>query len=140
MKMNDIDGLIFVSDYILEHKDPNFDFRHYLYSMTQLTNAESLPFLMKLLRLGKEKEFQKDSFNNLESLVIDTIYRIGIESDQNFTKVHAAITNFIEVNSAIIKHLNFLHFTVARIEQQLNMNKSKSYNIHQAIEEWEKSI
>jgi hypothetical protein len=140
MKMNNLDGLIFATNYILEHKDPSFDFRHLLKNMPQLTTAESLPFLMKLLHLGKQKEFQKDTFNKLESLVIDTIYRIGIESDKNFALVRTAITEFINANNSIIENLNFLYFTVARIEQQLNMNESRRLNIYQAIEEWERSM
>ena len=95
---------------------------------------------MKLLFLGKQKEFQNDKFNSLESLVIDTIYHIGTESDANFIQVRLILESFIEENSSALPSLNFLSFIIARIEQQLNMTKSQNYTIHDAILEWEKAL
>ncbi len=84
MLMNDLEGLHFCAKEILDNPDPKFDFRHDLNNMSRLKDARAIPELMKLLYLGKQPEHQLDRFNSLESVVTDTLYNIGIESDTNF--------------------------------------------------------
>lgn len=140
MLMNDLDGFNFCAKDILKNPNPQFDFRHELNNMSRLKDPDAIPQLMQLLYLGKQKEFQLDRFNSLESVVIDTLYNIGIESDANFILVREAILKFLLVNEGELENLNFLHFTVQKMEDQLNMKKSQDYSIEQALSEWVKSL
>ncbi len=136
MLMNDIAGLEFAANSILNHANPTFDFMLNLYNLPKLTDKEAVPQLMKLLFLSKQKEFQVERFNNLESIVINTLYNIGVQSDDNLLIIKEAIKKFIEVNERVLMNLNFLHFTIIKIEEQLNIQKSQSYSVEDAIKEW----
>lgn len=139
MEMNEMDGLKFAHDYLLERKDPSMDFRFSLGSISQFTNPRGLKYLTNLLLLAKQPEFQKDHFNSLESVITDSLYRMGIVSDENFKSVQQTIKAFIKENEQIIENINFLEFLISRIEEQLNRQKSQNYTIEQAIVEWKKS-
>jgi hypothetical protein len=140
MAVNDLDGVVFCTEQILKNPDPRLEFRHNLHKMSMLKNAGAIPWLLQLLFLGKQHEYQKDHFNSLESLVIDTLYNIGIESDANFLQVKDALLQFMKDNETKLEHLNFLHFTILRMEEQLSMKKSKDYSIDSAILEWENAL
>lgn len=140
MAMNDLDGVAFATEEILKNPDPGLEFRHDLNRMSALKNAGAIPWLIRLLFLGRQPEYQKDHFNSLESVVIDALYNIGINSDENFILVRNALLKFMSDNEGILKNLNFLHFTIQRIEEQLSMKKSQDYSIEQALVEWRKSL
>jgi hypothetical protein len=140
MAMNDLEGLAFCTEQILKKPDPRLEFRHDLHKMPMLKNPGAIPWLLQLLFLSKQPEYQKDHFNSLESVVIDTLYNIGIESDENFLQVKDALLQFMKVNETKLEHLNFLHFNIQRMEEQLSMKKSKDYSIDSAILEWEKAL
>ena len=140
MEMNNMDGLIFSAKYILEKKEPLFDYRHNLNRLPAFKNSEGLPLLMDLLYLGKQKEFQKDKFNSLESVIIDTLFNMGISSDNNLIAVRLAMDNFITQYNKELDDLNFLHFTILRMEEQLNVKKSKNVTLKEAIGQWNSYI
>jgi len=135
-ELNDLDGLKFLAYHILEKNDPNFGYSSNLLSFNHLKNRLAIPLLLELLALAKQPGFQKDRFNSLESNVIDALYNIGIHSEENYKAVKTEIEKFIDSNSKNIQHLNFLHFNIRRIEDQLYMNKSKSYLLKNAINEF----
>lgn len=140
MEMNDIEGLDFCTKYILERKDPLFRYQENLSKMKTFKNSDGLPSLMKLLHLSKQEEFQKDTFNSLETIVIDTLFNMGISSDMALVEVRSAISTFITSYSEEFKDLNFLNITIQRMEDQLNVKKSQNINISEAIEQWERYI
>ncbi len=140
MAMNELDGVAFSTQQILKNPDPRLEFRHDLHKMSMLKNVGAIPWLLQLLYLGKQPEYQKDRFDSLESVVIDTLYNIGIVSDENFLQVKDALLQFMKDNETKLEHLNFLHFTIQQMEEQLSMKKSKDYSIQRAILEWEKTV
>ncbi|MEO7045236.1 MAG: hypothetical protein ABI091_07980, partial [Ferruginibacter sp.] len=136
MEMNDMDGLNFSAKYILEKKDPLFEYRHNLNRMPSFKNSQGLPLLMNLLHLSEQEEFQKNKFNNLESIIIDTLFNMGTSSDENLIKVRSAINQFMISYSKELDNLNFLHFTILRMEEQLNVKKSQNLTIAEALYQW----
>src|SRR5213075_387304 len=97
--------LTFCAEYILEIRNPLFEYHHNLNRMPKFQNAEGLPLLMKLLHLGKQKEFQMDKFNSLESVIIDTLFNMGISSEDNLIAVRSAINNFIVLYNEELENL-----------------------------------
>jgi hypothetical protein len=136
MQLDDLRGLKFIADHILSAKDSTFDFHSRLHTISYLRNPEAIPILMELLKIGRSPEFQKDRFNSLESSVLDSLYNIGIVSEENFIIVKKAIDDFIEKNKDELPHLNFLHFNISKMEQQLYLKKSTSLTIKEAIKEF----
>jgi hypothetical protein len=140
MAMDDLEAIAFCAGQILKNPNPRIDFRHDLHKMSLLKNAGAIAWLMQLLHLAKLPEYQTDRFNSLESVVVDTLYNIGIESDDNFILVSDAVLQFITQNERKLENLNFLHFTLQRMEEQLNMKKAQDYSVEQALYQWEKSV
>lgn len=134
--LNDISGFKYISKYILESGDPNIDYSFRLGSSAALTDPKIIPILFDLLKLAKRPEFKKDRFNNLESYVLDALYYIGIQSEENFVQVKTATDHFIKKYSEEIEHLNFLHFNIRKIEDQFYLKKSQEYSVDDALREY----
>lgn len=136
-QLNDLAGFNFIAEIILEKRDPNFEYSYRMGSSAALKDPETIPTLLELLKLAKKPEFKKDHFNDLESYVLDALYHIGIQSEENFVLVSYAINNFISENENEIEHLNFLHYNIEKIESQLYLTKSQKYTVKEAITEYD---
>jgi len=136
MQLNDIAGLEFTGNYILQNPDPKFDFNFHLRNLSNVNQPEAIPLLMKLLFVSKGKEFTEDRFNNLELKILDSIHNIGIQSNEAFGLIKSALILFIETNKYKLDNLNFLYITIDRIEDQLNMRKAQNYSLDEAIREF----
>ena len=134
MRLNDIEGFYFVANHILQNPDPNFDFQNNLRNISSISNTSAIPLLMRLLLLGKQKEFQSDHFNSLEMKVLEAIQHLGTVSDQNYQLMKNALNDFIENYKETIQSVSFLHFTIARMEEQLGRNKSQNPTIEYALQ------
>jgi len=130
--LNDIDGLSFYTDYLVNKNDPSFD-SHQLNFLSKLTSTKAIPDLFKLLYMVRKPEFQAEKFNFLESAVLSGFYSIGLFSEENLLKVKSELNSFISRYQNELPNLNFLQLTIDRIEDQFYMNKSKSYSIEEAI-------
>lgn len=122
--------------FLKQKQDPNVEYSYRLSSFGKLTTTDALPLLMQLLELAKQPAFTTDRFNRLESSVMDALYQIGINSEENNVKVKAAIEEFIATHQSSIEHVNFLHFNLRKIDEQFYMTKSKAYSITDAIKEY----
>ena len=140
MAMNDLEGIAFCAEQILANPDPRLEFRHDLHKMSMMKNPGAIPWLMQVLFLGTQPEYQNDHFNSLESAVIDTLYNIRIVSDENFLAVKEELLQFMKDNESKLGYLNFLHFTINRMEEQLCMKKPQGYSVDQALFERQKAL
>jgi hypothetical protein len=138
MTLNELNGFVFIANYVLEKKDPQIDFRNRFTSLSKLKQPAAIPLLIDLLKLAKQKDFQTDNFNNLEPIVLDALHNIGICSEENFILIKDSFKKLIGENRDTDKNLNFLHFTLKRIEEVLYLNMSKNYAIEDAIIEFDK--
>jgi hypothetical protein len=133
MQQNELEGLSFTAKVIKESPNPHNDFRDHFYSISSIKDAQAIPILIDLLAIAKQPEFQKDRFNSLDALLSDAFYNIGIQSEENFMAVKAALENFIEENNEKFPHLNFMFNNIKRMEQQLYLNKSQAITIADAM-------
>jgi hypothetical protein len=133
MQQNELAGLIFVSDFIKATPNPHTDFSHNFYSIANIKDVNAIPVLIDLLKIAKQPEFQKDRFNSLDSLLFDAFYNIGIQSEENFSLVKAALEKFIGEYKEVFPHLNFIYNNIRRMEEQLYLNKSQTITIADAI-------
>ena len=137
MNLNQIDGFAFIVKYVLEKRDPQIDYRNCFSSLSHIKVPEAIPLLLDLLKLAKHSDFQLDHFNNLESIILESLYNIGVYSEANFILIKEAFEKFTLDNKDNISDLNFLYFAVKRIEEQLYLKISQSYSIDEAITEFE---
>jgi hypothetical protein len=133
MKLNDINGLTFIAKYVLEKRDPEIDFRNCFSALSYLKTSKIIPLLMDLLKLAKHSDFQINAFNNLESIIIEALYNFGVDSEANFRLIKEALEEFIVENKGSISGVDFLYFTINRIEDKVYLNLSKNYSIDEAI-------
>lgn len=132
IQLNDVAGLAFYTNYLINDPSPSFDF-HQLSFLAKLTIIEAIPDLLKLLKIAKEPPLNDDKFNFLESSVLSAFHSIGTYSEKNLMTVKTALTSFIEQNQSAIPNINFLHISIARMEEQFYMDKSKSYAIDEVV-------
>ena len=138
MQLDNLDGLIYVSDIVLNDNDLGFDFRHRFNSISQIKKVEAIPILLKLLKVAKQSRFKEDQYHSLESVIFTSLYSIGIQSENSYLIVKDKLEDFIQENKGKIEHLNFIHSNIQKIEEQMYLNKSQSCKIEDAIEEFEK--
>lgn len=138
MQLNDLGGLNFVSEIIFHDIKLAFDFRDRFNSLSHIRNIDAVPKLLRILKIAKGPIFKKDKYNNLESIILTSLYNIGIESENNYFVVKAGLEEFINENESEFENLNFLYSNVQRIEQQLYLNKSQNYSVKEALEEFQK--
>lgn len=137
IELNDNDGFYFLADFVLTTSDPNIDFRHGYRSFARLTSIEIIDTLFKLLHLSKLPAFKADVYNDLESVILSAIISVGIQSDESAVKVIDELKNFIAKYTGELDNLNFLHYTIARIQEQIKIDKGQNVTIEQALAEYE---
>jgi hypothetical protein len=138
MHIGDINGLMFIADLIFKNKPVNIDFHRTLSTIQYIKIPEAIPTLIRLLKIAKHPEFEADNSNDLQAVVFNGLYNIGIQSENNFTSVKIALENFIEENKDTFPNLNFIYFDIRKIEEQLYLKKSQSITIRDALIEFEK--
>lgn len=136
IQLGEVSGFDFIANYILEKPDPQFDFHRNLRQFKLLTTADIVPKLISLLAIAKQPEFLKDNFNSLESPLMEAMYSVGVQSNQNFAIVKNALEKFIEENIGKVEHVNFLFTRISSIEQQLRSKQSQSISVTDALAEY----
>ena len=119
---------------MLKEKPTLLDF-HQLNFFSKLTTTDALPDLMKLLRQAKSPEERENRYNYLEQVVISAIHNIGVFSEENLFEVIKELNLFMSTYHDEIPHINFLQFTIDRMEEQFYLSKSQSYSIEDALEQ-----
>lgn len=135
--MNDINGLIFYADYIIQRNDPSIEYTSLSRWFSKINTREAIPILLELLKLSKQPDFRIDTFNQLDSLVLDTLHSISMASEGNLYEVKKALIDFIEANQKVFPDLKYLPLTIDKWEQQYYLDKSKSITLEQAIEDYQ---
>jgi len=136
INLQDFAALQFVANYIMKNAGPAFDSSRMLSNLPDFKDSIALPLLLQLLLLSYQPGINADRFNRLESKVNDAIYQIGIQSDANLAEVKKQALAFIEANPSA-SGLNFLHLQIIRMEDQINLRKSTTCTIEEAIREWQ---
>lgn len=137
MKQNDLYGFYFVTNLIKSNPDPGFDFRLKLGSVSMIKNLEALNTLIELLAIAKRPEFKHDVFNDLEDKVLSALHNIGIQSGDNYLVVKSSIEEFISDYTNVLPNVNFLYYTIVRMEEQLKMKYISAYTIDDAVKEYD---
>jgi hypothetical protein len=140
MSQNDLYGFYFISEIILSDPDPRFDYRLNLGSISMLKDTEAIPTLIKMLEIAKTPAFKSDVFNDMEDRVLSAFHNIGIQSSENYLLVKNALNKFIADNINTLLHVNFLYFTIVRIEEQLKMKYMAAYTIDDAVSEYDELL
>ncbi len=136
MELGDLDGLKYIAGYILSN-DNKLSMDFMLQGIPSVNLKEAIPILMQLLKAAKQPPYRDDRFNRLEANVKDSLYQIGVQSEENYQAVKKAYEMFIEENSGTIAHLNFLHFDLQRIEEQMHLKKAQELTVSEAVKEFE---
>lgn len=131
----DKEGTSFYLNYLLETARPNFDFYHQSQIMRQIKDIQFLPILLQLLEKANQEEFMQDDFNRFDSIVSDSLYNLGLISEENLSKVKTALEDFIKKNDGQIKNVNFLHPMIERMEFNFYLAQSQSNDIQDALSE-----
>jgi len=131
--LQDLEGLKYYVEWVKRHKQlPDRSS-----PLPSLRVLESVPLLIKLLKISYLSDFIQDDFNRLDRIVLDSLTPIALESDNNYVEVKAAITKFISTYSDTIKNLNFLNAFMDNLEHKYYTNKSPKMDINDAVKKLE---
>lgn len=136
MRQDDLTGFDFMADLIIGDPNPKFDYRLNLRSISLLKNVRAIPKLMILLKIGKQPDYKRDNFNDLEDKVVSTLRNIGIQSTDNYFEVKSAVEDFIKENAGIIPNVSFLHFVSIHMEDQIKIQQTESLTVEEGIHEY----
>lgn len=137
IELKDISGFHYLADYILEKKDPKIETRFGYRNLDILTSPEAIEKLYSLLYLAKQPEFKQDIFNDLETRVLTAFVNIGVQSEENGNLAIQALKGFIQQYQGGLPNLNFLHYQIVRIQEQLKLNADVGLNIKDAVNIYE---
>jgi len=107
-------------------------------SLSLLTTASAIPYLIDLLELTHQKTFQQpDDFEKLDRLVLAALRSISLESERNYQQVRQSIENFITEYINVYENVNWLNSFLDQLEQQYFINKSQKLTIDDVIKKIE---
>jgi len=125
-----IKGLEFSIRWINRHMQSPFS--QHGQSLAYFDKLDSLPYFMELLELGYNKDVKiGNELDGMLSIVLDGIYNLAIQSDENFNEVCSKLKEFIEVNKGRLEEVEFLNATIERIKERFFQTHSVKYNIKQ---------
>ncbi|SFT09747.1 caspase family protein [Mucilaginibacter polytrichastri] len=137
LKLGIIDGFYIITNHFLSNPNPLFDFKRHFRNINYASNPQVIPVLMELLYIGKQDDYKKDVFNDLETKVLEVLFEIGVQSNKSFNEVKSALEEFIAVNQGKLANINFLHFTIIRMQEQLSLKLSKELTVEEALQEFQ---
>lgn len=106
--------------------------------LRSLRVLESMPFLIQLLEISYQDDFVQGDFQRLDSVVLDVLSRIALQSDQHYDKIKEVVERFIKRRSSVINDVNFLYIFLERLEQSYYMAKSEKPTINDVLEKLKK--
>ena len=137
IQMQDLDGLEYYVDWVEKHKKlpyAVFD-RSYISS---LCKVESIPLLIRLLKIIYQERLYEDFFQNIDSIVRSTLMEIALQSEENYEEVRASVVQFIKENTSIIENVEFLDYFLDSLDMRYYMSKSKKTSVDNVIEKLKK--
>lgn len=101
-------------------------------SIESIQLPEAIPLVIELLKTSYDKEFA-GNFPSLDSIALNTLAAIALQSDSNYIKVKEAIERFIKEHSTEIKGVNFLNSYLEDLERSYYLRKSEKLGIDEVI-------
>lgn len=133
IELQDLEGLKYYVGWVRRHKrlperPP---------PLPLLRILESVPLLIKLLKMSYQPGFTQDAFHTLDRIVLDTLTAIALESDLHYIKVKEAVEGFVRKYAPTIDNVNFLNVFLEKLEQKYYANKSPKIDIDDAVRKLE---
>jgi hypothetical protein len=122
-------------DFLLNKAEPEFDFYHEAVYLRIIKDISFLPDLLDLLKKAKSEEYTSDDFNRFDAIVSDTIFSIGLISEQNLLRVKSELVKFIDENIGKLQHVNFLYPIIDRMEFSFYLSKTQNKTVYDAVKE-----
>ncbi|MBV5284144.1 MAG: hypothetical protein JZU53_17115 [Paludibacter sp.] len=125
-----IDGLKFSINWIEKYKVSPFS--QHEQRLVYFETLDSLPLFLRLLELGYDTEIKIGNIlNGMLSIVLEGIYYLAIQSEQNFNEVCLKLKEFIEVNKGKLDEVEFLNATIERIKEKFFQTHSIKFTVKQ---------
>ena len=138
IKLQDLNALAYYVEWIKKEKS----FPRSLYDSSPLPflqTLEAVPLLIELLEISYQNDFeQEDHFERLDSLVLNSITSIALQSDEHYYKIKESIEIFIDKFKTEYKNVNWLYSFLDQLEQKYYVNKSEQISIDEVIEKVQK--
>lgn len=99
--------------------------------LSSLTSKEFLPYLMDLLKVSYDQNYEVEHFNTFNSIVINAIQKIGLKDQKSFDNVVAQLNKFIQKHKNNTPNVKYLIHTIHKMQEQFYMSKVNVFTIDQ---------
>jgi hypothetical protein len=98
-----------------------------------LRTSKAINPLMDLLEISYRKKIKIDHFDRLSSMVINALQNIALLDDKNFVIVKGKLVEFMNRYKHKYENVNYLVYTIERMEEKYYMNKAQAYSIGNVV-------
>ncbi len=128
--MADEQGFNYYADNGFDNPDLAYRDELWLGYLIGLKTLNFLPRLMALLEQSLLPENQKDVFRRFDSQVLEALFNMGLQSEENFKEVTAAVRHLISNRAP---KLNYLLRWLSQLDFQFKLNLSSDVRLDVAI-------
>lgn len=130
IELQDLEGLKHYVEWIKKHmKSPETVSYHDRSALTHLKIHGAVPYIVELLEVCYQPDFEKTGFDHLEHHVLNTLTAIALQETENYQKVRKAMEDFIEGNTGQLQNVNFLNIFIENLDQKYYVTKSEGLTI-----------
>lgn len=130
LKIQDVDGLIYYSDWIKQNNRVPNTISEYV--LSQMRNSEAIPLLIELYELSCQEKFMKDKYNRLGLMCLDALSQIATLSEINYHLVKAAVFELISKKEGTLSNVNYLHLFLDKLERKYYSSISEQFTLPNA--------
>ncbi|MET3606979.1 type IV secretory pathway ATPase VirB11/archaellum biosynthesis ATPase [Mucilaginibacter rubeus] len=128
--MADEEGFTYYADHGFEKRDIVYRDDLWLSYLTNLKTLNFLPRLIQLLEQSLAPENVADSFTRYDGKILDALFNMGLQSEDNLKAVTAAVENIIAKRAP---DLNYLMTWLKQLDFQHKMNLSADVSLNTAM-------
>lgn len=135
MELNEKTGFDFTAHYILQKNDPNLEYAIITSGFQFLTDRSCLNTLGKLACQGLGSSFRNrhnEVFNSLSQPSLDAIYKIGVQSIEDYLEAKDCLLSIINLSSND-GEFDYIYSNILRMEEQLKINSVKKVTLTESL-------
>lgn len=129
-EMANKEGFEYYADHILQNRQIRSRHDYWFRYLVNLTTIDYLPRLLDLLEQSLLPQNTADVFTRIDSQVLDALFNLGLQSEQNLATVHSALENTISQHAP---DWNYMLPYLKRMDFQYYLNRSRDVSLETAI-------
>ncbi|HEX5733352.1 MAG TPA: hypothetical protein VF131_11010 [Blastocatellia bacterium] len=132
IELQDLEGLKFYAD-LVEREKKYIASSYDKSPLKPLRIIDSVPLLIKLLKISYQADFERAEFYTLDQAVLNSLETVALQSDEAYQRVRHTVLDFINTMSKEVERATFLHYFLDNLERSYYTRKSQNISLIEAI-------